>query len=191
MSDALTILLGSFSLVAASEMGDKTQLLAFSLAARFKKPFPILCGILVATILNHALAAALGSTAASWLDPKVMGYILGSLFIIFGFWTLKPDTLDETPNAPQYGAFLTTAFLFFLAEMGDKTQFATITLAAKFQSAVLVTIGTTLGMMLTDGLAVLLGDRLAHKVQMKWIRIGSAILFFIFGFWTFFETMVL
>jgi putative Ca2+/H+ antiporter (TMEM165/GDT1 family) len=191
VSDALTILLGSFSLVAASEMGDKTQLLAFSLAARFKKPFPILCGILVATILNHALAAALGSTAASWLDPKVMGYILGSLFIIFGFWTLKPDTLDETPNAPQYGAFLTTAFLFFLAEMGDKTQFATITLAAKFQSAVLVTIGTTLGMMLTDGLAVLLGDRLAHKVQMKWIRIGSAILFFIFGFWTFFETMVL
>jgi len=162
MHDSLTILFGSFSLVAVSEIGDKTQLLAFSLAARFKKPVPILTGIFVATILNHSLAAYLGSYASLSLDPKIMGYILSGLFIVFGIWTLKPDTLDDSQKNSRYGAFLTTLVLFFFAEMGDKTQFATIALGAKFQSALLVTLGTTMGMMIIDGFAVVLCDRLAH-----------------------------
>jgi Ca2+/H+ antiporter, TMEM165/GDT1 family len=174
----------SFALVAASEMGDKTQLLAFSLAARFRKPVPILLGIFVATILNHALASSVGEWVASHIPPKALGLSLGVLFFGFGLWTLKPDTLDDSTQNDRFGPFLTTAVLFFLAEMGDKTQFATVALAARFQSAVVVTMGTTLGMMVTDGLAVFLGDRLADKVQMKWVRWFAATLFFIFGIYS-------
>lgn len=177
MFDAI---LSSFSLVAASEMGDKTQLLAFSLAARFRKPWPILAGILVATLANHFLAATLGSYVAAQIPRNILAISLGIIFIVFGFWTLKPDTLDEQKNF-RFGPFLTTTVLFFLAEMGDKTQLATVALAAQFQSALMVTIGTTLGMMVTDGLAVFLGDRLAHRVQMKVVRYVAAGLFFLFG----------
>jgi putative Ca2+/H+ antiporter (TMEM165/GDT1 family) len=177
----LETLLASFSLVAASEMGDKTQLLAFSLAARFRKPIPILAGIFVATIANHALAAGAGSWIADHVGPKAMALTVGALFIAFGIWTLKPDTLDEETRAQSTNPFLTTVVLFFLAEMGDKTQFATIALGARFHNALLVTIGTTAGMMLTDGLAVFLGDRIAHRVQMKQIRWFAAALFFAFG----------
>ncbi|MBC7384823.1 MAG: TMEM165/GDT1 family protein [Cryobacterium sp.] len=183
----LETLLSSFTLVAASEMGDKTQLLAFSLAARFRRPIPILCGILVATILNHLIAATAGSMGAVYLTTKNLALVLGVLFIVFGFWTLKPDTLEERKNEKDWGPFLTTTVLFFVAEMGDKTQFATVALGAKFQSIWLVTLGTTLGMMVSDGLAVLLGDRIAHKVQRKQIRIFAATLFFIFGIWSLFQ----
>ena len=177
----LETLLACFSLVAVSELGDKTQLLAFSLAARFRKPWPILAGILVATLANHALAASAGSYAAGLVSTKAMSLTLGGLFIAFGFWTLKPDTLDETGEKNSYGPFLTTAALFFLAEMGDKTQFATVALGARYANAFLVTVGTTLGMMVTDGLAVFLGDRIAGRVQMKPIRWFAAALFFAYG----------
>jgi putative Ca2+/H+ antiporter (TMEM165/GDT1 family) len=171
----------SFLLVAASEMGDKTQLLAFSLAARFRKPWPIMAGIFVATILNHGLASSLGSWISSNVPPHVMAWVLAATFIGFGLWTLKPDTLEEARGPERSGAFTTTVVLFFLAEMGDKTQLATVALAAEFHSVVLVTVGTTLGMLAADGLAVFLGERIAAKVQMKWIRWTAAGLFFLFG----------
>jgi putative Ca2+/H+ antiporter (TMEM165/GDT1 family) len=177
----LEAIVSSFFLVAASEMGDKTQLLAFSLATRFRKPWAIMAGIFVATILNHALASSLGSWISSNVPQHVLAYILAATFIGFGLWTLKPDTLDEANGPERFGAFATTVVLFFLAEMGDKTQLATVALAAQFNSVVMVTIGTTLGMLAADGLAVFLGERLAAKVQMKWIRWSAATLFFIFG----------
>lgn len=174
----------SFLLVAVSEMGDKTQLLAFSLAARFKKPWPVMAGILVATLLNHALAAWAGEWVSSIVRPDVMGLVLGISFIGFGVWTLFPDRLEDPERQHRFGPFLTTAVLFFLAEMGDKTQLATVALGARFQSAVTVTAGTTLGMLVTDGLAVFLGEKLAERIQMKWIRRIAAALFFIFGLWS-------
>ncbi len=175
------VILSSFLLVAASEMGDKTQLLAFSLAVRFKKPWPIMGGIFVATIFNHALAAYAGQWISHVLRQDILGYMLGASFIAFGFWTLHPDSLDTKEKHPQFGAFLTTVVLFFLAEMGDKTQLATIALGARYQSVVEVTIGTTMGMLATDGLAVFLGEKMAEKVPLKWIRWIAAGVFFLFG----------
>jgi putative Ca2+/H+ antiporter (TMEM165/GDT1 family) len=171
----------SFLLVAASEMGDKTQLLAFSLAARYRRPWTVMGGILLATVLNHALAATAGSWIASQVPPRVMAAVLGVTFIAFGLWTLKPDTLDEARGQDRFGPFLTTTVLFFLAEMGDKTQLATVALAARYASVVAVTVGTTAGMLAADGLAVFLGERLATRVQMKWVRVVAAALFFAFG----------
>ncbi|MEN9722072.1 MAG: hypothetical protein RJB38_58 [Pseudomonadota bacterium] len=179
-------LLQSFVLVAASEMGDKTQLLAFSLAARYRRPVPVLLGILVATVLNHALAASLGSVAGSWVSPELLRWILGGLFIAFALWTLKPDSADQGGSDSRFGPFLTTAMLFFLAEMGDKTQLATVALGARFSSVAWVTVGTTLGMMLSDGLAVFAGERLAERLPMQWIRRGAAFLFFLSGLAVFF-----
>jgi putative Ca2+/H+ antiporter (TMEM165/GDT1 family) len=174
----------SFALVALSEMGDKTQLLAFSLAVRFKRPWPILGGILVATLFNHALAAAFGS----WLSGALSGHwaqiLVGLSFIVFGFWTLKPDSLDAGVSDTKFGVFWTTAFLFFMAEMGDKTQLATVALGARFSSAAAVTAGTTLGMMVSDGLAVFLGEKGAGKLPMKYVRWAAAGLFFLFGLWS-------
>lgn len=171
----------SFFLVAVSEMGDKTQLLAFSLASRYRRPWVVMAGILVATILNHALAASVGTWVSEHVPPRVMAGILAATFIGFGFWTLKPDTLEESKGPSGFGPFLTTTILFFLAEMADKTQLATVALAARYQSVVLVTIGTTLGMLASDGLAVFLGEKLAQRVSMKGIRIAAAGLFFLFG----------
>jgi putative Ca2+/H+ antiporter (TMEM165/GDT1 family) len=171
----------SFTLVAASEMGDKTQLLAFSLASRFRRPWTVMAGILLATLANHALASSVGVWISAHIPAQVMAGILAATFIGFGLWTLRPDTLDENEKPPRFGPLLTTIVLFFLAEMGDKTQFATIALGARFHSAVTVTLGTTLGMMVTDGLAVFLGDRLSAKVQGRWLRITAACLFFLFG----------
>ena len=171
----------SFLLVAVSEMGDKTQLLAFSLASRYRRPWVVMAGILVATILNHALAASLGTWVSEHVPPRVMAGILAATFIGFGFWTLKPDTLEESRGPSGFGPFLTTTILFFLAEMADKTQLATVALAARYQSVVLVTIGTTLGMLASDGLAVFLGEKLAQRVSMKGIRMVAAGLFFLFG----------
>ncbi len=164
-----------------SEIGDKTQLLAFSLAARFRKPVPILAGILVATLLNHGVSAWAGTWIAANVAPFWMALTLGVLFLGFGIWTLKPDTLEDGPAKERFGPFLTTTVLFFLAEIGDKTQFATVALAAKYQNLVIVTAGTTLGMMVTDGIAVLLGDRIADKVQHRYLRLAAAIFFFLFG----------
>ena len=171
----------SFLLVAVSEMGDKTQLLAFSLASRYRRPWVVMAGILVATILNHALAASVGTWVSEHVPPRGMAGILAATFIAFGFWTLKPDTLEESKGPSGFGPFLTTTILFFLAEMADKTQLATVALAARYQSVVLVTIGTTLGMLASDGLAVFLGEKLAQRVSMKGIRMVAAGLFFLFG----------
>jgi len=178
---SLEAVVSSFLLVAASEMGDKTQLLAFSLGTRFRKPWAIMAGILVATVLNHALASSVGSWLSASVPPRVMAGVLGATFIGFGIWTLKPDTLEDSRGPERFGAFLTTVVLFFLAEMGDKTQLATVALAAQFKSIVLVTAGTTLGMLAADGLAVFLGERLAARVQMKRVRWAAASLFFLFG----------
>jgi putative Ca2+/H+ antiporter (TMEM165/GDT1 family) len=162
-------------------MGDKTQLLAFSLATRYRRPWVVMGGILTATILNHALAASAGSWVSAHVPPRVMAGVLGATFIGFGLWTLKPDTLDEDARTDRFGPYVTTTILFFLAEMADKTQLATVALAARFQSVLLVTIGTTLGMLASDGLAVFLGERFAQRVPMHWLRRAAATLFFVFG----------
>lgn len=177
----------SFLLVALSEMGDKTQLLAFSLAAKYKKPLPIMAGILVATILNHGLASWGGAWVSSAFPSTWVALFLGVTFIVFGLWTLKPDTADEVDEKPKFGPFVTTTFLFFMAEMGDKTQLATVALGAQFQTAWMVTMGTTLGMMVTDGLAVVAGDRLSHRINMKYMRWSAASLFVIFGLMSFWK----
>ena len=174
-------ILSSFLLVAASEMGDKTQLLAFSLVTRFRRPWTVMAGILVATLLNHTLAAGAGTVASEHIPKRVLAGILAATFIGFGLWTLKTDRLDQRTKTDRFGPFITTVILFFLAEMGDKTQLATVALAARFQSIVLVTTGTTLGMLASDGLAVFLGEKLAQRVPMRSIRIAAATLFFVFG----------
>jgi putative Ca2+/H+ antiporter (TMEM165/GDT1 family) len=174
-------IVSSFVLVAVSEMGDKAQLLAFSLATRYRRPWVVMAGILVATVLNHALAASVGTWVAGHVPPRVMAGILAATFIGFGFWTLRPDTLEESEGPSGMGPFLTTTVLFFLAEMADKTQLATVALAARYHSVVRVTIGTTLGMLATDGLAVFLGEKLARRVSMKAIRWVAAGIFFVFG----------
>jgi putative Ca2+/H+ antiporter (TMEM165/GDT1 family) len=180
-SASLEPILASFALVALSEMGDKTQLLAFSLATRYRRPWVVMAGILTATILNHLLAAAAGSWVSAHVPPRVMAGVLGATFVGFGLWTLRPDTLDDDARPDRFGPYLTTTVLFFLAEMGDKTQLATVALAAEFRSVVLVTIGTTAGMLASDGLAVFLGERLARRVPMAWVRRAAAALFFVFG----------
>jgi len=177
----LETVFSSFLLVAVSEMGDKTQLLAFSLASRYRRPWVVMAGILTATLANHALASSLGALVASSVPPRLLAGLLAATFIGFGLWTLRPDSLEEESRPDRFGPFLTTTVLFFLAEMADKTQLATVALAARYQSVVLVTGGTTLGMLASDGLAVFLGDRLAARVQLRWVRWGAAPLFFAFG----------
>lgn len=171
----------SFILVALSEIGDKTQLLALSLAARYRRPWPILGGIFCATVANHAAAAFFGSWLSGWFAGRTFDIAVGVSFIVFGLWTLKPDRLDEQKQASHGGIFWTTTVLFFLAEMGDKTQLATLALGARFASTAAVTAGTTLGMLAADGPAVFLGGAMAGKLPMKPIRIAAAALFFMFG----------
>ena len=174
-------LLTSIFLVAVSEIGDKTQLLSFVLAARLRKPWPIIGGILLATLVNHSLAGWVGMLLVKWIAPATLGLIVGLSFIGFGLWALHPDSLDGSPRLRQGGAFVTAFVAFFLAEMGDKTQFATVALAARFDSLVLVVIGTTIGMMLADVPAVWIGDKLALKIPMKAVRIVAAALFMVVG----------
>jgi len=174
-------ILNSFLLVAATEMGDKTQLLAFVLATRFHRPWSVMAGIFVATVANHFVAAAFGSWAAGLVAPETLRWILALVFFAFAAWVLIPDTHEDGESTSKYGAFITTVIAFFLAEMGDKTQLSTVALAARYDSLLSVTVGTTLGMMFSDGLAVMFGEKLHEKISMKWVRRGSAFLFVIFG----------
>ncbi len=176
----------STSIVALAEMGDKTQLLSFVLAAKLKRPLPIAAGILVATLANHCFAAWIGTWLASLFAPEVLKWIVGLSFCAFGLWALRPDEFDEAQDLRGTGVFLTTVVAFFLVEMGDKTQLATIALAARFASLVPVVAGTTLGMMLANVPAVWLGDRLAHRIDMKWARWITAALFLLLGLLTLF-----
>lgn len=168
--------------VALGEIGDKTQLLSLLLAARFQRPVPILWGILSATLANHLLAGYVGEWVRTVLSPDLLRFILGGAFLILAAWTLVPDTLDD-PQAPRGHAnvFLVTVITFFLAEMGDKTQVATVILAAKYQHLGRVVAGTTLGMMLADAPAVLLGNMAAPKIPFKLIRLIAAGIFAVLG----------
>jgi putative Ca2+/H+ antiporter (TMEM165/GDT1 family) len=178
-------LLVSTGLVALAEIGDKTQLLAIVLAARFGKPWPIIWGILVATLANHGLAAALGAYAGGLLDGPWMRWVLGLSFLAFAVWTVVPDKFDDKPGdkATRGGVFLTTLVAFFLVEMGDKTQVATVALAARFQSVILVAVGTTIGMMVANVPAVLIGEAAAERLPLKWIRLAAAACFAAIGVW--------
>jgi putative Ca2+/H+ antiporter (TMEM165/GDT1 family) len=176
-------LLVSTGVVALAEMGDKTQLLAFILAARFKKPLPIIAGIICATVLNHGLAGALGAWITSVMGPQTLRWLLGLSFLGMAVWTLIPDKIDDddTRVAQRLGVFGATFIAFFLAEMGDKTQIATIAMAAHFEQAVVVVIGTTLGMLIADVPAVFLGDRMAARVPLKLVHGVAAALFAVMG----------
>ena len=174
----------STSVVALAEMGDKTQLLSLILAARYRKPMPIVLGILVATLLNHAMAGALGAWLSSLMRPEVLNWVMAAAFIAMGLWILVPDKLDEDDVAvpkQQIGVFFATVTAFFLAEMGDKTQFATIALAAQYSNVFSVVLGTTLGMMMANAPAVYLGNRFAQRLPTKIIHIIAAIIFIAIG----------
>ncbi len=189
----ITTILISTGVVALAEMGDKTQLLAFLLAARFKKPVPIILGILLATIVNHGFAGALGAWITTLLSPNALGWILGISFIAMAIWTLKPDEIeeDEAKIAGRFGVFGATTITFFLAEMGDKTQIATVALAANYSSVILVVIGTTLGMMIADVPAVFIGTKFAQKVSMKLVHGIAAAVFAVLGVITLLNVTVL
>lgn len=170
--------------VALAEIGDKTQLLALLLAARFRKPWPIVAGILVATLLNHALAGWLGSLVAQWLRPEVLRWIVMASFLAVALWTLKPDKLDDDDNnLPARGAFIATTIAFFIAEIGDKTQVATVLLAAKYQPLWEVVVGTTVGMLLANVPVVLLGARFADRLPLKAARYIAAAVFLGLAVW--------
>jgi len=165
-------------IVALAEIGDKTQLLAFLLAARFRRPLPIILGIFIATLLNHAFAAAVGALVSELLGPVVMRWVLGLSFLGMAVWTMIPDHIDEDEAAlPRFGVFMTTLLAFFLAEMGDKTQVATVALAARYTDIAPVVAGTTLGMMLANVPAVLFGERIANKVPLTVVHGIAALIF--------------
>ncbi|MHB1024011.1 MAG: TMEM165/GDT1 family protein [Acidobacteriaceae bacterium] len=176
-------LLVSTGVVALAEIGDKTQLLAFILAARFKKPIPIIAGILVATLLNHGLAGALGAWITTTISAEVLRWVLGLSFIGMAIWTMIPDKIEEeeTQIAKRFGVFGATLITFFLAEMGDKTQIATVAMAAHYGTPLLVVIGTTLGMLIADVPAVFVGDKLAAKIPMKLVHSIAAAIFALLG----------
>jgi putative Ca2+/H+ antiporter (TMEM165/GDT1 family) len=173
----------STGVVALAEVGDKTQLLAFLLAARFKKPLPIIAGILVATLINHGLAGALGAWITQSVSPQVLRWVLGASFIGMAIWTLIPDEIEEeeTQIAQRFGVFGATLITFFLAEMGDKTQVATVAIAAHYAKPLWVVMGTTLGMLIADVPAVFVGDKLANKIPMRLVHMVAAAMFAVLG----------
>lgn len=179
MFEALLVSTGT---VAVAEIGDKTQLLALLLAARFRKPWPIIAGIVVSTLLNHALAAWVGQLISEWLTPQILRWVVAVSFIAIALWTLKPDTLDDD-RLPAHGAFVATVIAFFVAEMGDKTQVATILLATRFDSLVTVVAGTTLGMLVANVPVVALGSRFAQRLPLRAARITAACVFLLLGAW--------
>jgi len=176
-------LLISTGVVALAEIGDKTQLLAFILTARFKKPIPIIAGIFIATLVNHGLAGALGAWITQSVNPSTLRWVLGASFIAMAIWTLIPDKIEEdkTQVAQRWGVFVATLITFFLAEMGDKTQIATIAMAAHFADPFTVVMGTTLGMLIADVPAVFMGDKLANKIPMKLVHSIAAAIFTLMG----------
>ncbi|MBJ7317691.1 MAG: TMEM165/GDT1 family protein [Alphaproteobacteria bacterium] len=179
----------STGLVSIAEIGDKTMLLSIVMAATWRRPTPIILGILAATLLNHAFAALAGTVLAHFITGDWMRWIVGVAFLGFAAWALIPDTLDEQKGEVQRGfwaIFWTTASAFFLIEMGDKTQVATAMLAARFENLPLVVAGSTLGMMLVNGPAVLLGETAAKKLPLKWIRLAAAVGFAATGLWILF-----
>ena len=179
---ALEALLVSTGVVALAEIGDKTQLLALLLATRLRAPLPIVLGIVVATLANHALAGAVGTWLVNFIGPDVMRWILGVSFLLMAAWTLIPDDAPpEDAARPRYGVFITTVIAFFLVEMGDKTQIATVALAAQFQSLTWVVLGTTLGMLIANVPVVYAGDALIRRVPMKVVRIVAALAFAALG----------
>jgi len=172
----------STGIVALAEMGDKTQLLSLLLAAKFRRPIPIIAGILVATLFNHALAGALGGWLTAVVGTEALRWILGLSFLAMAAWMLIPDQLDDVEAKPaRYGVFAATAFAFFLAEMGDKTQVATVALAAKYSAFYAVVAGTTLGMMIANVPAVLLGKKIVEMVSMKLVHSIAAVVFAVLG----------
>jgi len=183
MAPLMEAFLISTGIVALAEMGDKTQLLSLLLAARFRKPWPIVLGILVATLANHALAGAVGSWVTTLLGPQVLRWVLGLSFMAMAVWMLIPDKLDDEggDDAPRMGVFMTTVVAFFLAEMGDKTQIATVMLAAQYQSWAWVVAGTTLGMMLANAPVVWLGDAITRRVPIRLVHLVSAVIFAALG----------
>ena len=190
---ALEIFLEAFlvstGVVALGEIGDKTQLLAMLLAARFRKPVPIILGILVATLANHALAGAVGDAVARALGPDVLRWVIGVSFIAMALWMLVPDQVDEASagGRQRFGIFGTTVLAFFLAEMGDKTQIATVALAARYSDLIAVVAGTTLGMMLANVPAVFLGERIAKKLSLSLVHGVAAAIFALLGVLTLFN----
>jgi len=179
----MEVLFISAGVVALAEIGDKTQLLAFILAARFKKPVPIIAAILCATVLNHGLAGAVGAWITATVSPEILRWVLGTSFIGMAVWTLIPDKIEEeeTRAAMKFGVFGASFITFFLAEMGDKTQIATIALAAHYGTPLLVVIGTTLGMLIADVPAVFVGGRLASRLPMKLVHSVAATIFAALG----------
>lgn len=172
----------STGIVALAEVGDKTQLLAFILAAKFRKPWPIIAGILIATLANHGFAGALGAWVTTLMGPDTLRWVLGVSFIAMAVWTLIPDKFDEEDaKLARFGAFGTTLIAFFLAEMGDKTQVATVALAAQYQNLALVVAGTTVGMMIANVPAVILGGRIADRMPVRLVHGIAALIFAILG----------
>lgn len=174
-------LINSFLLVFAGEMGDKTQLLALILVARYRKPWTILAGVFVATILNHALASWTGEFIAAQVDRETLKWVLALIFFAFAAWILIPDQQEDLKPLRKGGVFLTTLVAFFLAEMGDKTQLATVALGAKYSDAIMVTAGSTVGMVASNALAIFLGERLLRRIPMLWVRVFASTLFLLFG----------
>jgi putative Ca2+/H+ antiporter (TMEM165/GDT1 family) len=177
----LHVFLACTGVVALAEIGDKTQLLALLLAARFRRPLPIIAGIIVATLANHSLAGLAGIWLSQWLTPLVLRWLLGLGFIAMAAWTLIPDKEDSGPKHANLGAFLASALAFFLAEMGDKTQVATAMLAARYQDLLPVVAGTTCGMLLADVPAVLLGEGLVRAFPVAIVRRVAAAMFAVLG----------
>ena len=172
----------STGIVGLAEIGDKTQLLAFLLAARFRRPLPIVLGIFVATVLNHAFAAAVGALVSELAGPGVMRWVLGLSFLAMAAWIMVPDEVDadEVPLA-RFGVFATTLLAFFIAEMGDKTQVATVALAARYESMAAIVAGTTFGMMLANVPAVVFGERIANRVPLRLVHGLAALIFAVLG----------
>ncbi|MET0364908.1 MAG: TMEM165/GDT1 family protein [Sphingobium sp.] len=177
-------LLTSTAVVALAEIGDKTQLLAILLATRFKRPLPVIAGIFVATLANHFLAALVGEQVASILDGLWFRYLIAASFVAMAIWTLIPDKIDDLEDKPaKFGAFVTTTIAFFLVEMGDKTQIATVALGARFHEVLPVMMGTTIGMLLANVPAVFLGQELIKRVPLNIVRMVAALLFLVIGLW--------
>ncbi|WXL26912.1 TMEM165/GDT1 family protein [Ectopseudomonas mendocina] len=189
----LESLLVPTGIVALAEIGDKTQLLALLLAARFRKPWPIIFGIIVATLANHFAAGAVGNWVASFFSAATLSWILAASFVAVALWTLVPDKLDddESSSLKRYGPFLTTLIAFFLAEMGDKTQVATVMLAAQYPSFVMVVIGTTLGMLIANVPVVLAGNFAADRLPLTLIRRLAATAFALLAIYAAYQAMKL